>query len=199
MYSPDRTDADTHLCRAASLKLAEMAVGGSCPQCARRFGGPPEKAMSTMNKLRPQMAAGTLWHEFETRVENIARLLYEDEARTDYERRRSVLAYWQMPAGHRVELFDDLGPRFSRMAGEDGRLTATVLVWRQITRAEYTHSPVLTDMRRSGADTTRLIDNITQAYPRSTRQPPSASSCAVDSRPAPPASLSASTKGTSPD
>ncbi|MFF2957007.1 TniQ family protein [Kitasatospora sp. NPDC057965] len=165
----DRLDCPTgytvrHLRRAASLKLAEMAVGGSYPQCARRLGFPAEKAVSTMNKLRPQMAGGGLWADFETRVENIARSLDDDHARTDYERRRFALVDWQVPAVHWAALFDDLSPRFSRMAGQDGQLAATVLVWTEITQAEYTHSPVLTGMRRSGADTTRLIDNITQAY-----------------------------------
>ncbi|MDH6709181.1 hypothetical protein P3T27_005927 [Kitasatospora sp. MAA19] len=146
----DRLDSPTsytvrHLRRAASLKLAEMAV-------------------STMGKLRPQMAGGGLWEDFEMRVENIARRLDDDQARTDYQRRRLALTDWQVPAGHWAALFDDLSPRFSRMAGQDGQLAATVLVWTEITQAEYAHSPVLTGMRRAGADTTRLIDNITQAY-----------------------------------
>ncbi|MFJ5120887.1 hypothetical protein [Kitasatospora sp. NPDC088548] len=50
------------------------------------------------------------------------------------------------------------------MAGQDGQLAATALIWTDINQAEYAHGPVLTGMRCSGADTTRLIDNITQAY-----------------------------------
>ncbi|WP_030398337.1 TniQ family protein [Kitasatospora purpeofusca] len=165
----DRLDNPTgytvrHLRRAASLKLAEMTAGGSYPQCARQLGVPAEKAMSTMNKLRPQMAGGTLWGDFETRIENIAQRLDDDETRIDYARRRTALADWQMPAAHWAELSDDLSRRFVRMAGQDGRLTATVLVWTEITQAEYAHSPVLTGMRRSGYDTSRLVDNLAQAY-----------------------------------
>ncbi|WP_369184940.1 TniQ family protein [Streptomyces sp. Y1] len=153
-----------HLRRAASLKLAEMAAGGSYPQCARQLGVPAEKATSTMNKLRPQMARGTLWGDFETRIENIAQRLDDDKDRIDYARRRTALADWQMPADHWAELTAILSPRFVRMAGETGRLTATVLLWTELTQAEYAHSPVLTAMRRCGTDTSRLVDNIAQTY-----------------------------------
>ncbi|WP_033825843.1 TniQ family protein [Kitasatospora sp. MBT63] len=152
-----------HLRRAVSLKLAEMAAGGSYSQCARLLGIPVAKATSTMSKLRPQMGP-TLWRDFEHRVDQIARRLDDDQTRVDYTRRRTALTYWQLPAEHWAELFDDLSSRFPRMAGDDGRLTATVLVWTDITQAEYTHSPVLTGLREAKADSRRLIDNITQTY-----------------------------------
>ncbi|MFJ2865870.1 hypothetical protein [Kitasatospora sp. NPDC087314] len=116
-----------------------------------------------MNKLRPQMGP-TLWRDFEHRVDQIASRLDDDQTRVDYTRRRTALTHWQMPAEHWAALFDGLSSRFPRMAGEEGRLTATVLVWTDITQAEYTHSPVLTGLREAKADAARLIDNITQTY-----------------------------------
>ncbi|MEU3567061.1 TniQ family protein [Kitasatospora sp. NPDC036755] len=152
-----------HLRRAVSLKLAEMAAGGSYSQCARLLGIPVAKAASTMNKLRPQMGP-TLWRDFEHRVDQIACRLDDDQARVDYTRRRTALTHWQLPAEQWAALFGDLSPRFPRMAGEEGRLTATVLVWTDITQAEYTHSPVLAGLREAGADSSRLVDNIAQTY-----------------------------------
>ncbi|MEW1550482.1 TniQ family protein [Streptomyces tsukubensis] len=145
-----------HLRRAASLKLMEMAAGGTWAECAETFGMPRGSAAGTLDVLDRAMP-GNLWKEFEAGVERIAAALDSNPNRTDYARRRRTMATWRMPPRDWPELCNGI-PRLGRLARQEPDF-ATVLVWVEVTQSEHLNCPLLTFPSQ---DRRLLVDLVTQ-------------------------------------
>ncbi|MGV9778233.1 hypothetical protein [Streptosporangium sp. NPDC003464] len=86
-----------HLRRAASLKLVEMVSGTHYVQSADALGMLQGSASRTQAVLRDQIPDDGMWQEFETAVEQIARILDNQPERINYADRRRAMATWEMP------------------------------------------------------------------------------------------------------
>ncbi|NUP20857.1 MAG: TniQ family protein [Streptomyces sp.] len=152
-----------HLRRAASLKLVEMTAGGSWRDSAQALDIPQSRALSTLNKLRCQFGDVDLWPRFERVTEQLADYLDKLPQRTNYTRRRRFMANWTMPYGDWLALSSGLA-QGNRLTSRHGTAIGTVLVWAEVTQAEYLLCPLRQRLRRSGTDTAPLIDEVSQYF-----------------------------------
>lgn len=156
------TDWNTrHLRRATSLKLVEMAAGGTWPECAETLGTPWATAQQSLKILKKVLGATESWAEFDRAVERIAYALDSDTNRIDYASRRRALSSWHLSDAAWSELCDGLntfrgGPTSPSPTG------ATAVLWAQVTQGDYLHSPALHALRDSRRDTTPVVASVNQ-------------------------------------
>ena len=152
-----------HLRRAASLKLAEMAAGGSWRNCAEALDIPVGQAHSALVKLRHQFGDSGLWTRFEDVTEALAHHLDVLPERINYARRRRALAEWQMPDEDWTELCSDVR-QADRFTAQYGTTLGTVLAWTEATQADYHLCPLLDRMRSGPTGIARLIDELSAFF-----------------------------------
>lgn len=150
-----------HLRRAASLKLVEMAAGGTWPECAEALGTPWNTAQQTLKILKRVLAPTESWEMFDNAVDQVACALDSDVLRIDYARRRHALASWQLPDAQWTELCDGLG-KFRNAPTSPSPKAATALVWAEVTQGDYLHSPALNALRQHGQGTKHLVSAVNQ-------------------------------------
>jgi hypothetical protein len=150
-----------HLRRATSLKLAEMAAGGTWSECAEALGIPWATAQQSLRVLKRVLDPTKSRAEFDRSVERIACDLDSDPQRIDYAKRRRALRSWRLSEAAWSELSDGLNT-FSGAPTSPSPAAATVLVWAQVTQGDYLHSPVLRDLRASGGDTKYVVASLNQ-------------------------------------
>lgn len=150
-----------HLRRAASLKLVEMAQGGSWVQCAQALDIPESRARSALTKLRGQFGESDLWKRFEDITEQLARHLDGLPQRVNYANRRRALASWQLPRADWSALIEGL-PQGRRLTARYGTALGTVLIWTEATQSDYLLCPLLQHLRRDGTGPAHLTDELSR-------------------------------------
>ncbi|MFF4622713.1 hypothetical protein [Nonomuraea jabiensis] len=150
-----------HLRRAASLKLVEMTAGTPWAQSADALGIPRGNASRTMWVLKEQIPNDDIWREFETAVEQIARILDSDPNRINYADRRRAMDTWEMPQVDWTRLCTGI-PKMARMATQNP-LIGTALVWSEVTQAEHLQCPPLKALRQTDSPQARRVgDRVAQ-------------------------------------
>ena len=150
-----------HLRRAAALKLAEMAAGGTWSECAEALGIPWATAQQSLRVLKRILEPTQSRAEFDRLVELIARNLDSDPQRIDYANRRRSLLRWSLSK----EAWSEVSHGLKTLGGartSPSPAAATALVWAQVTQGDYLHSPVLRDLRSSGRDTQHVVASVNQ-------------------------------------
>lgn len=150
-----------HLRRAASLKLVEMAAGGTWSACARTLALPWNTTQQSLKVLKHLFATTASREPFDRAVEQVARTLDGSTPRISYAQRRRTLATWQLPEDDWAALCEGLTTLKGRPTSPSSQ-AATALVWAHVTQGDYLHSPVLTALRRAGESTTRLVAAVNQ-------------------------------------
>ncbi|MEU1891195.1 hypothetical protein [Streptomyces pristinaespiralis] len=150
-----------HLRRAASLKLVEMAVGGTWPQCANILEIPRISAQHTLATLERQLAPADARKLFDQAVQRVARALDSDSQRVDYAQRRRLLSSWRMPKADWKRLCQGLG-RLGNGPLSPSPEAATALVWAKVTEGDYLHSPVHNALREAGQSRTHMVAAVNQ-------------------------------------
>ncbi|MEH0420756.1 hypothetical protein [Streptomyces sp. B21-083] len=158
-----------HLRRVASLKLVEMAGGGTWPQCAVILGIPWSTAQHSLTALKRSLLPAGLWPQFETAVEVVAHGLEVDTRRVDFAARRHTLRTWKIP----VEDLDALAHGLVRLASGTSPLTraaVTAIAWARVTQGDHLHSPSVEAFRESRHGTKALVSAIGQLQTPSNRR-----------------------------
>ncbi|MFF3663895.1 TniQ family protein [Streptomyces olivochromogenes] len=156
------TDWNTrHLRRATSLKLVEMAAGGTWSECAKTLGTPWATAQQSLRILKRVLGPMESWAEFDQAVELMAYALDSDTNRIDYANRRRALSSWHLSDAAWSELCDGF-KAFRGGTTSPNPTTATALLWAQVTQGDYLHSPILHAFRDSGRDTTPVVASVNQ-------------------------------------
>ncbi|MFD7027444.1 TniQ family protein [Streptomyces sp. NPDC059917] len=150
-----------HLRRAASLKLVEMAAGGTWSECAEALGTPWNTAQQSLKMLKRMLASAASREAFEYAVEQVAQYLDSDPVRIDYARRRRALATWQLPDPDWAELCDGLR-QFAGGRTSPNPDAATALVWAQVTNGDYLNSPAINTLRQLRQDTKHIVASVNQ-------------------------------------
>ncbi|MFF9777478.1 TniQ family protein [Streptomyces sp. NPDC013978] len=156
------TDWNTrHLRRATSLKLVEMAAGGTWSQCAETLGTPSTTAQHSLRILKQVLGTKKSWAEFDRAVERIAYALDSDPNRIDYANRRRAMFLWHLSDAAWTELRDGF-KNFRGGPTSPNPTAATALLWAHVTQGDYLHSPALHALRDSGRDTTPVVASVNQ-------------------------------------
>ncbi|WP_257153898.1 TniQ family protein [Streptomyces lunaelactis] len=145
-----------HLRRAASLKLVEMAAGGTWPECAETLGTPWNTAQHSLKILKRVLAPTESWEAFDQAVDQVACALDSHTLRINYAERRHALASWRMPDADWITLCEGLS-QFGCEPTSPRPPAAAALVWAKVTQGDYLHSPALSALRRSGQNTAHLV------------------------------------------
>ncbi|MFD3553341.1 TniQ family protein [Streptomyces goshikiensis] len=149
-----------HLRRAASLRLVEMAAGGTWPESALALAIPRASAEQSLRVLGRLLADG-LWTHFDSAVEGVAREMDAAARLVDFAARRERLWSWRLSEHDWSQLLTGLD-RFTGRGTSPTAEAATALVWAQATEGDHLHSPVLTTLRTSGQCTSRITATISQ-------------------------------------
>lgn len=158
-----------HLRRVASLKLAEMAGGGTWPQCAEILGTPWITAQRSLTVLKRRLLASGLWPLLDTTVETVAQRLDADALRVDFAARRRALSTWQIPVEDLAVLTAGLG-RLTNVESPTTRTVATALAWARVTQGDHLHSPAIEDLRKAQQSTKPVVAAIGQLQTPSNRR-----------------------------
>ncbi len=150
-----------HLRRAASLKLAEMAGGGTWPECAQALSTPWNTAQQSLKAVKRVLGSDESREAFAQAVEQVARVLDEQPHRIDYANRRSILSSWHLPGANWSDICSGLETLRGR-ATSPGPAAATALIWAQVTQGDYLHSPALGAIRSSGRSTAPVVTTVNQ-------------------------------------
>ncbi|MFC9810512.1 hypothetical protein ACFVJM_00335 [Streptomyces virginiae] len=154
---------ERHLRRAASLKLVEMAAGGTWPESASYLGLSWNTAQHSLRVLRRVLTSSELWAAFDQAIEQVACHLDSDEDRINFTRRRKRLMSWRLTEDDWITLRHGLKGLRGRVSASDSR-PGTVAIWAQATQADHLHSPVLDDIRLSGASTQPVVSALNQLW-----------------------------------
>ncbi|MDX3538155.1 TniQ family protein [Streptomyces sp. MB09-01] len=158
-----------HLRRVASLKLVEMAGGGTWPQCATTLGIPRITAERSLTVLKRSLLPGDLWPLLDAAVETVAKELDTTALRVDFAARRRTLSTWQIPA----EDLEALTAGLAHLANVDSPLSRAVvsaLVWARVTQGDYLHSPTVEALRQAQQSTKLVVAAIGQLQTPSNRR-----------------------------
>lgn len=139
-----------YLRRAASLRLAELITRATWRQCAVLVGIPEGSAREALNVLGREFSNANLWPVFEEVVDRIAQEWNYSEKRVNYARRRQLMAQWCLPEAHHAAMCEDLR-KLRALRTQRDPSPLGILIWSAVTQAEYRHSPILQDLRRSGS------------------------------------------------
>ncbi|WP_405664112.1 TniQ family protein [Streptomyces sp. NBC_00079] len=146
LWDPGDVWKPRHLRRVVSLKLVEMAGGGTWPQCAVVLGIPWVTAQRSLTVLNRSLLPGGQWPLLDTAVEIVAQELDAAALHVDFAARRRTLSTWQIP----VEDLAALTAGLVRLANAESsltRTTATALVWARVTQGDHLHSPSVEALR----------------------------------------------------
>ncbi|MFE7780069.1 TniQ family protein [Streptomyces nigrescens] len=146
---------ERHLRWAASLRLAELISGQSWRMCAAGLDIPASSAVKTMNVLGQPMAVAGLWPAFERAVDDIARLLDEQELRIDYAHRRRTMANWRLARGTWRDLCAGI-PGLEQQGATGDLNVGEALIWSRVNEASYLHSPAVTVHRSASTAPGRI-------------------------------------------
>ena len=169
LWDPGDVWKPRHLRRVVSLKLVEMAGGGTWPQCAVILGIPWITAQRSLTVLKRSLLPGGLWPLLDTAVEIVAQELDAAAPHVDFAARRRTLSTWQIP----VEDLAALTVGLLRLANAESsltRATATALVWARVTQGDHLHSPSLEALREAQRSTKALVSAIGQLQTPSNRK-----------------------------
>ncbi|MGW2606492.1 TniQ family protein [Streptomyces mirabilis] len=169
LWAPGDVWKPRHLRRVVSLKLVEMAGGGTWPQCAVILGIPWVTAQHSLTVLNRSLLPGGLWPLLDTAVETVAKELDAAALRVDFAARRRTLSTWQIPVEDLAALTVGLG----RLADAESSLTraaATALVWARVTQGDHLHSPSVEALREAQRSTQSLVSAIGQLQTPSNRK-----------------------------
>ncbi|MCX5076947.1 TniQ family protein [Streptomyces sp. NBC_00513] len=158
-----------HLRRVASLKLVEMAGGGTWPQCAATLGIPRITAERSLTVLKQRLLPGGHWPLLDVAVETVAKELDTAALRVDFAARRRTLSTWQIPA----EDLEALTAGSASIANVNSPLTqaiVTALVWARVTQGDYLHSPTVDALRQAQQSTKLVVAAIGQLQTPSNRR-----------------------------
>ncbi|MFF0096365.1 hypothetical protein ACFYSF_41505 [Streptomyces canus] len=169
LWDPGDVWKPRHLRRVVSLKLVEMAGGGTWPQCAVILGIPWVTAQRSLTVLKRSLLPGGLWPLLDTAVEIVAQELDAAAPHVDFAARRRTLSTWQIP----VEDLAALTVGLLRLANAESsltRATATALVWARVTQGDHLHSPSVEALREAQRSTKALVSAIGQLQTPSNRK-----------------------------
>lgn len=169
LWNPGDVWKPRHLRRVASLKLVEMAGGGTWPHCAATLGIPWATAQRSLTVLKQSLLPGGLWPLFETAVESVAQGLDADASRVDFAARRRRLSTWQVP----VEDIAGLAAGLVRLANVESPVTraaVSALVWARVTQGDHLHSPPVQALREAQQSTKPVVAAIGQLQTPSNRR-----------------------------
>ncbi|NUJ99663.1 TniQ family protein [Streptomyces lunaelactis] len=169
LWDPGDVWKPRHLRRVVSLKLVEMAGGGTWPQCAVILGIPWVTAQRSLTVLKRSLLPGGLWPLLDTAVETVAQELDAAALHVDFAARRRTLSTWQIPAKDLAALTVGL----VRLANAESSLTraaATALVWARVTQGDHLHSPPVEALREAQRSTKALVSAIGQLQTPSNRK-----------------------------
>ncbi|MFI8989863.1 TniQ family protein [Streptomyces antimycoticus] len=156
------TDWNTrHLRRAASLKLVEMAAGGTWSECAETLGTPWTTTQQSLKILKRVLGSTESRAAFDRAVEKVARALDSEANRIDYANRRHALSAWHLPDAAWSELCVGF-KTFKGASTSPSPTAATAMLWAQVTQGDYLHSPALNALRHTGQDTTPVVATVNQ-------------------------------------
>ncbi|TQK79686.1 TniQ protein [Streptomyces puniciscabiei] len=158
-----------HLRRVASLKLVEMAGGGTWPQCAVILGVPWIAAQRSLAVLKRSLLPGGLWPLLDTAVETLAQELDADPLNVNFAARRRALRTWQIPVKDLAALTEGL-VRLANVESPLTRAAVTALVWARVTQGDHLHSPSIEALRRARQSTKPLVSAIGQLQTPSNRR-----------------------------
>jgi hypothetical protein len=158
-----------HLRRVASLKLVEMAGGGTWPQCAVILGIPWITAQRSLAVLKRSLLPGGLWPLLDTAVETVAQELDADPRHVNFAARRRALRTWQIPVKDLAALAEGL-VRVANVESPLTRAAVTTLVWARVTQGDHLHSPSIEALRRARQSTKPLVSAIGQLQTPSNRR-----------------------------
>ncbi len=150
-----------HLRRVASLKLVEMAGGGTWPRCAEILGIPWATAQRSLTVLKRSLLPGGLWPLLDTAVEAVARELDNSALHVDFAARRQTLSTWQIPVEDLAALTVGL-VRLTDVESSLTRAAATALIWARVTQGDHLHSPSVEALRNAQQSTKLLVSAIGQ-------------------------------------
>lgn len=150
-----------HLRRVASLKLVEMAGGGTWPQCAEILGIPWTTAQRSLTVLKRSLLPGGLWPLLDTAVEAVAQELDTAALHVDFAARRRTLSAWQIPVEDLAALTVGL-VRLTNVESSLTRAAVTALVWARVTQGDHLHSPSVETLRDAQQSTKLLVSAIGQ-------------------------------------
>lgn len=169
LWDPGDVWRPRHLRRVVSLKLVEMAGGGTWPQCAVILGIPWVTAQRSLTVLKRSLLPGGLWPLLDTAVEIVAQELDAAALHVDFAARRRTLSTWQIP----VEDLAAITVGLVRLAKAESSLTrtaATALVWARVTQGDHLHSPSVEALREAQRSTKALVSAIGQLQTPSNRK-----------------------------
>ncbi|MEU3786450.1 TniQ family protein [Streptomyces sp900129855] len=169
LWAPGDVWKPRHLRRVVSLKLVEMAGGGTWPQCAVILGIPWVTAQRSLTVLKRNLLPGGQWPLLDTAVETVAQELEAAARHVDFATRRRTLSTWQIPAEDLAALTVGL----VRLADAESSLTrtaATALVWARVTQGDHLHSPPVEALREAKRSTKALVSAIGQLQTPSNRK-----------------------------
>ncbi|MER5800905.1 hypothetical protein [Streptomyces mirabilis] len=128
LWDPKDAWKPRHLRRVASLRLVEMAGGGTWPQRAAILGIPWITAQRSLTVLKRSLLPGGLWPLLDTAVESVAQGLDAEALHVDFATRRRTLSTWQIPVEDLVPLTVGL-VRFANVESPLTRAPVTALMW----------------------------------------------------------------------
>ncbi|MEH0554041.1 hypothetical protein [Streptomyces sp. B21-101] len=158
-----------HLRRVTSLKLVEMAGGGTWPQCAEILGIPWTTAQRSLTVLKRSLLPGGLWPLLDTAVEAVAQELDAAALLVDFAARRRTLSAWQIPVEDLAALTVGL-VRLTNVESSLTRAAVTALVWARVTQGDHLHSPSVEALRDAQQSTKLLVSAIGQLQAPSNRR-----------------------------
>ncbi|MFJ2915559.1 TniQ family protein [Streptomyces sp. NPDC087228] len=141
--------------RAVSIRLAQLATGGTWHASAEFLGIPASGALHTLRVLTRELGESQLRSVFEDAVGEIAVKHGRAVGRVDYARRRRSLAKWRLPTDDWHALRDGL-PKLGRGRTSTDPRVGSIFLWSEVTQGEHLHSPTLREHREAGEDTTLL-------------------------------------------
>jgi hypothetical protein len=142
--------------RAASIRLAQLASGGTWHASAEFLGIPESGALHTLRVLTRELGESQLRSVFENAVGEIADKFGHAAGRVDYARRRRCMAKWRLSASDWHALRDGLLKLGRGRTSTDPRV-GSIFLWSEVTQGEHLHSPTLLERREAGEDTTLLV------------------------------------------
>lgn len=169
LWEPQDIWKPRHVRRVASLKLVEMASGGTWPQCAAILGIRWITAQRSLTVLKRSLLPDGLWPLLDTAIEMVAQSLDADALRVDFAARRRTLSTWQIP----VEDIAALTAGLVRLANVESPLTraaVTALVWARVTQGDHLNSPAIEAAREAQQSTKPLVAAIGQLQTPSNRR-----------------------------
>lgn len=128
--------------------------------CAAGLGIPASSAVQTINVLGQPLEQAGLWPAFERAVDDVARMLDEQEPRVEYARRRRTMATWRLSRGTWVELCAGI-PGLEQRGATGDLNVGEALIWSWVNEASYLHSPAVTVRRSAPASTSEAFPGLT--------------------------------------